>query len=185
MRPPVRPLSRPPSRTVSQARLAATSLALAWSAASAQPADPAATGQAAATASYAIVGDAIPEPLGESPGDVARGHAIVADRAVGLCLLCHSGPFPDPHLQGNIAPDLRGAGSRWSEGQLRLRLVDGRRLNPQSVMPAYHRAQGYERVASAWRGKPLLSAQQIEDVVAYLRGLRSAPDGSRDSRDRD
>ena len=133
---------------------------------------PAAIAQAA-TAPYAVVGDAIPQPLTEVPGDAARGRAIVANRQVGLCLLCHSGPFSDERLQGNLAPDLAGAGSRWTAGQLRLRLVDSRRLNPQTIMPSYHRVDGHERVGVAWRDKPLLSAQQIEDVVAFLATLRS------------
>ena len=104
---------------------------------------------------------------------MARGRAIVANRQVGLCLLCHSGPFPDERFQGNLAPDLAGAGMRWSTGQLRLRLVDSRRLNPQTIMPSYFRIDGHQRVGVARRDKPLLSAQQIEDVVAFLETLRS------------
>ena len=123
-------------------------------------------------ASYAVVGDSIPEPLTPVPGDPARGRAIVANRQVGLCLLCHSGPFPEERFHGNLAPDLGGAGSRWNTGQLRLRLVDSRRLNPQSLMPAYHRVAGLERVGTGWKDKPVLSAQQIEDVVAFLATLR-------------
>lgn len=121
---------------------------------------------------YAIVGDGIPAPLTGAGGDPARGRAIVANRQVGLCVLCHSGPFPEVRLQGNLAPDLRGAGRRWSEAQLRLRLVDARRFNPETIMPPYYRIEGLERVAAAWRGKPILTAGQIEDVVAYLLTLR-------------
>ncbi len=135
----------------------------------------AALGSAAAgadgVASYTVVGDAIPAALTDRPGDPARGRAIVGDRRVGQCLLCHRGPFPEPHLQGNLAPDLAGSGRRWSEGQLRLRIVDARRLNPATTMPAYHRSEGLAQVASAWRGRPVLDAQQVEDVVAFLRTL--------------
>jgi L-cysteine S-thiosulfotransferase len=116
--------------------------------------------------------DAIPQSLTGAKGDPARGRAIVANRQVGLCLLCHSGPFPDERFQGNLAPDLRGAGARWSEGQLRLRIVDSSRINPVSIMPAYHRTEGLVRVGPAWRGKPILTAEQIEDVVAFLMTLR-------------
>lgn len=116
--------------------------------------------------------DAIDTPLTAVPGDAARGRAIVVNRQQGLCLLCHTGPFAEERFQGNLAPDLSGAGARWSEGQLRLRLVDSRRINPQTLMPAYGRAEGFERVGSAWQGKPVLNAQQIEDVVAFLRTLR-------------
>jgi sulfur-oxidizing protein SoxX len=128
--------------------------------------------QSAALAAYRVVGDAIPAPLTALPGDAARGRAIVASRQVGLCLLCHSGPFPEERFQGTIATDLAGAGSRWTEGQLRLRVVDSRRVNPASPMPSYHRIDGLNGVASAYRGKPVLDAQQVEDVVALLRTLR-------------
>ena len=116
--------------------------------------------------------DAMLESLTGATGDPQRGRAIVANRQVGLCLLCHSGPFPEERFQGNLAPDLRGAGSRWSEGQLRLRIVDSSRINPATIMPAYHRTEGLVRVAPAWRGKPVLSAAQIEDVVAFLMTLK-------------
>jgi sulfur-oxidizing protein SoxX len=121
---------------------------------------------------FTVVGDAIPDPLTGQKGDPARGRAIVANRQVGLCLLCHSGPFPEEKLQGNMAPDLKGAGARSTEGQLRLRIVDAGRLIPTSIMPAYYRIDGLTRVAPSFRGKPILTAEQIEDVVAYLATLR-------------
>ena len=116
--------------------------------------------------------DSLPQSLTGTQGDPARGRAIVANRQVGLCLLCHSGPFPGERFQGELAPDLRGAGARWTEGQLRLRIVDSGRLNAASIMPAYHRTEGLTRVAPAFRGKPLLSAEQVEDVVAFLMTLK-------------
>ncbi len=121
---------------------------------------------------YTVVGDAIPASLTATAGDAGRGRAVVLNRQAGLCLLCHSGPFPEERFQGDIAPDMRGAGSRWSEGQLRLRIVDASRLNPATIMPIYYRTDGLTRVAPAWRGKPVLTAEQIEDVVAFLRTLR-------------
>jgi len=123
---------------------------------------------------YTVVGDAIPAPLFEGRPDPARGRAIVADRQRGLCLLCHAGPFPEERFQGTLAPDLAGAGERWSEGQLRLRLVDGRRINPDTIMPSYYQTDGLFRVGPAFRGKPILSAEEIEDVVAFLTTLRDA-----------
>jgi sulfur-oxidizing protein SoxX len=105
-------------------------------------------------------------------GDPVRGRAIVADRHVGLCLLCHSGPIPEERFQGELAPDLKGAGSRFTEGQLRLRIVDPGRVNPATIMPSYYRREGLTRVAPGFRGKTVLSAEQIEDVVAYLTTLR-------------
>lgn len=121
---------------------------------------------------YVVVGDAIPSSLTGARGDPARGRAIVTNRQVGLCLLCHAGPFPEQRLQGTIAPDLAGAGARWSEGQLRLRIVDARRLDPDSIMPPNYRIEGLTRVAAAFRGRPVLTAEQIEDVVAFLATLR-------------
>jgi sulfur-oxidizing protein SoxX len=89
------------------------------------------------------------------------------------CLLCHSGPFPEEKFQGNLGPDLAGTGSRWSEGQLRLRVVDASRLNPATIMPPFYRVEGLTQVGRAWLGKPILSAEQIEDVVAFLATLRN------------
>jgi L-cysteine S-thiosulfotransferase len=121
--------------------------------------------------SYVVVGDAIPQPLTGMPSDLTRGRALVVDRA-NTCILCHNGPFPEVKFQGDLAPSLAGAGSRGSEGQLRLRLVDASRLNPATIMPSYYRVDGLDRVGAAWRDKPILSAEQIEDMVAYLASLR-------------
>jgi sulfur-oxidizing protein SoxX len=121
---------------------------------------------------YTIVSDSIPASLTGAAGDPVRGRAVVVDRRLGACLLCHRGPFPEEKFQGTLAPDLAGAGARWSEGELRLRLVDPTRLNPDTIMPAYYRVEGLTRVGHAWLGKPILSAEQIEDVIAFLRTLR-------------
>ncbi len=121
---------------------------------------------------YTVVGDGIPAMLSGAPGDAARGRGIVTSRQSGLCLLCHSGPFSEEPFQGTLAPSLAGAGGRWTDAQLRLRLVDSRRLNPDSIMPAYFRTDHHARVGPAWRGQPVLNAQQIEDVIALLRTLR-------------
>jgi sulfur-oxidizing protein SoxX len=118
--------------------------------------------------------DAMPAPLTAQPGNAESGRRIVADRQVGLCLLCHSAPMPELRFQGELGTDLAGAGARWSEGQLRQRLVNPASFNPQTIMPAYYRTEGLSRVGAAWRDKTVLDAQQIEDVVAYLRTLRAA-----------
>lgn len=124
------------------------------------------------TIAYEVIGDALPRPLTDVPGNALQGRLIVASRQTGLCLLCHTGPIPEERFQGNLAPSLAGAGARWSAGQLRLRLVDAQRLNPQSIMPAYYRVEGLTRVGAAWQGKPILEAQQIEDVLAFLQTLK-------------
>jgi L-cysteine S-thiosulfotransferase len=130
------------------------------------------SGAEAALQPYTVVGDAIPASLTGASGDPERGRTIVLNRQLGLCLLCHSGPFPQEKFQGTLAPDLKGAGSRSSEGQLRLRMVDAGRLKPDTIMPPYYRVDGLERVAPSFAGKPILTAEQIEDVIAYLQTLR-------------
>lgn len=150
-----------PARTFIDPAIALTAIALATNPAIADTLVP-----------YKITGDAIAQSLTGAPGDAARGRAIVANRQVGLCLLCHTGPIPEEHFQGDLAPDLAGAGARWSEGQLRLRIVDASRLNPDTIMPPFYRTEGLTRVAPAFAGKPVLTAAQIEDVVAYLVTLR-------------
>jgi L-cysteine S-thiosulfotransferase len=122
--------------------------------------------------SYKISGDAIPASLTGSQGDPARGRVIVANHNTGLCLLCHSGPFPEDKFQGTMAPDLAGAGARWNEGQLRLRIVDASKFNPQTIMPPFYRVDHLTRVPPAFRDKPVLTAVEVEDVVAYLMTLK-------------
>jgi len=121
---------------------------------------------------YVVVGDSISVSLTGAAGDPARGRAIVLDRRLGACLLCHTGPFAEERFRGTLAPDLSGASSRWSAGQLRLRLVDASRLNPSTIMPPYYRVDGLARIGNSWTGKPMLTAEQIEDVVAFLATLR-------------
>ena len=127
----------------------------------------------AVVASFEVVDDAIPQPLTATSGDAAKGRAIVANRQAGLCLLCHTAPIAEERFQGNLAPDLAGVGSRLTAGQLRLRIVDARRTNPQTIMPPYQRTEGLQRVGAAFVDKPLLGAQDIEDVVAYLVTLKA------------
>jgi sulfur-oxidizing protein SoxX len=121
---------------------------------------------------FTVMGDAIPASLTGAPGNATEGEKIVTNRQVGLCLLCHSGPYPQERFQGTLAPDLKGAGARSTQGQLRLRIVDASRINPQTIMPPYYRVEGLNRVSPGFRGKPILTAEQIEDVVAYLMTLK-------------
>ena len=122
--------------------------------------------------SQAWVGDSIVNPLTSSPGDAVKGRAIVANRQVGLCLLCHSGPFPEERFQGNLAPDLIASVGQSTPAQLRARLVDPGRLNPSSIMPAYYRTTGLSRVAPKFVEQTILTGQEIEDVVAFLVSLQ-------------
>ena len=119
-----------------------------------------------------VVGDGIPDPLSERPGDPASGRRIVLDREVGNCLICHRTPEPEA-FQGDVGPSLTGVGKRLSASQIRLRVVDMSRLNAATIMPPYYRLDGLVRVMQQYRGKPVLDNQQVEDVVAYLQTLKA------------
>jgi L-cysteine S-thiosulfotransferase len=123
-----------------------------------------------------IVANGIPTPLTNLPGDAMRGRAIVLNRQIGMCLLCHQAPDSsrEEPTPGNISTDLAGAGTRWREPELRLRMVDARRVNSASVMPRYYVVMHDDalQVSQAHRGKTILNAQQIEDVIAYLVSLK-------------
>jgi len=121
---------------------------------------------------YRIEHGGISAPLTRDAGDPVRGRAIALSRDSGNCFLCHSFPDAAATPQGDLGPPLAGVGKRLSAAQLRLRLVDSARINRTSIMPAYYRVRGLNQVAAVYRGKPLLTAQQIEDVIAYLLTLR-------------
>jgi len=116
-------------------------------------------------------GDLLVESLTATPGDPLRGRAIVASRQTGLCLLCHSGPFPEERFQGNLAPELSISAGRLSAPQLRARIIDASRFNPGTIMPTYYKAQNLQRVAPKFIGQSILNEQEIEDVVAFLVSL--------------
>jgi sulfur-oxidizing protein SoxX len=120
-----------------------------------------------------IAGDSIMESLSASPGDAVRGRVIVASRQTGLCLLCHSGPFPEERFQGNLAPELTISAGRLSASQLRARIVDASRFNPGTIMPSYYKADHLVRVAPKFVGQSILNGQEIEDVVAFLVSLNN------------
>lgn len=120
---------------------------------------------------YRVEGDAIREPLAAAAGVAKRGRDLVMGRD-GNCLLCHAIPETGARFMGNLGPPLSGVGARLTAGELRLRIVDSMRLNPETIMPSYYRVAGLNQVGSAWRGKPVLTAQQVEDVVAFLVTLR-------------
>jgi len=134
-----------------------------------------AAGGAADLVDYTVRGDAVPAPLGGRTGDADRGRAIAVDRRLGNCLICHAFPLPDQPFQGEVGPPLAGVGARLSAGQIRLRLIDQSRLNPRTLMPPYYRVDGLTDVAPEYRGEPALTAQQLEDVVAYLVTLGDPP----------
>ena len=139
---------------------------LALVAGTASAADPA----PGAIVSYRVVGDGIPEAL--ATGDPARGKALVTARDPANCVLCHAVPDPAIPFAGNVGPSLAGVGARLSAPQLRLRVVDNLRVNPHTIMPSYYRLADLNGVAALYQGKTILTAPQVEDVVAYLATLR-------------
>lgn len=137
-------------------------LALAW------------TAQAATAADYVVENYAIATALTDQAGDPARGAEVMVDRELGNCLACHAVSL-DEEFFGTTGPSLVGVGARLTAAQLRLRVVDSKRVNPASMMPAYFRSEGLQRVLPEFAGKTILSAQQLEDVVAFLAAHKQAP----------
>ncbi len=127
--------------------------------------------EAPAAPVYEVKDFAISAPLTATPGDARRGQAVILERELGNCLACHAMPL-DAEFPGSVGPPLAGVGARLTPAQLRLRVVDSKVLNPASVMPAYFRSSGLNRVQAEYVGKTILTAQQVEDVVAYLSSLK-------------
>jgi sulfur-oxidizing protein SoxX len=121
---------------------------------------------------FIVLGDTVPSPLGGAAGDADRGRALIVARDPANCLLCHAVTDPAVRYSGNIGPSLDGVARRLSVPQLRLRIADNLRVNATSIMPGYYRTEGLDRVAAAYRGKPILDAGQVEDIVAYLATLQ-------------
>lgn len=123
-------------------------------------------------ANFQVAGDGISQPLAGAQGNAERGRALLVERGAANCLLCHAVPDPRMRVAGNVAPPLDGIGRRLSAAQLRLRVADIQRVNPATVMPSYYRVEGLDRVAAEYRGKPILDARQVEDIVSYLGTLK-------------
>ena len=128
---------------------------------------------AADQVAYNIVdGVSIPNSLTGKPGDPVKGRAVAINRRQGNCLACHKMPVPEQPFHGEVGPDLSGVADRYSEGELRLRVVDSKVLNEDTFMPAFYRGEGLNRVMKKFQGKTILTAEQVEDVVAYLLTLK-------------
>ena len=154
-------------------------LALALTACSkAEPPQPAHAGQAATAqivAPDAVRVDSmmVTQPLTATPGDATRGREYVASRSLGNCLACHRiSALDEEPFHGDVGPSLDGAGTRWQEGHLRALVVNAKSFFPNTVMPAYYRTSGLNRVREDVAGQPILQAQQVEDVIAFLKTLK-------------
>lgn len=115
----------------------------------------------------------VTQPLTATPGDPARGREYVASRSLGNCLACHRiSALDEEPFHGDVGPSLDGAGTRWQEGHLRALVVNAKSFFPTTVMPAYYRTSGLNRVRDDVAGQPILKAQQVEDVIAFLKTLK-------------
>ena len=119
-----------------------------------------------------LMDDAIPEPILGKQGRADIGAQIFEARESGHCVLCHQVSSSTSLFQGNLGPNLDTVGDRLSAGQIRLRLVDYQRVRPGTVMPSYYRIKDLYQVGTDFEGQPILTAQEIEDLVAYLTQLR-------------
>ena len=146
------------------AALAGAAVAIGISAAEAVP---------GSLAKFRVIADGIPEPIGGIAGDAGRGRTLILGREAANCVLCHALPEPGVRFSGDLGPPLGGVARTLSVAQLRLRVVDSMRVNPTTIMPSYYRIEGLDRVAGAYRGKPILAAEQVEDLVAYLATLKN------------
>lgn len=127
-----------------------------------------------------FVDGAIEASLTGVPGDPEAGAKVMRTAALGNCVACHQlDAMPDMDFQGDIGPQLDGAAERWSEGQLRGIVANAKMTFDETFMPAFYKTEGFVRPGAAYSGKapegalpPIMSAQQIEDVVAYLLTLK-------------
>lgn len=126
---------------------------------------------AGSTVSYEVENLSIAQSLTGKPGDAAKGRQVAINRKKGNCLACHVMPIPEQQFHGEVGPPLNGVAARTSAGQLRLRIVNPKTFNPNTIMPSFYRVEGFNRVMKKFQGKTMLTAQEVEDVVAYLMTL--------------
>ena len=123
--------------------------------------------------SYKIVDESsIPKSLTGKPGNSKKGRKLAVHRKKGNCLACHKMPIPEQQFHGEIGPDLAGVGSRYSAGELRLLIVNPKVVNEDTIMPAFYKNTGFNAVLKKFKGKTVISAQDVEDIIAYLLTLK-------------
>ena len=121
---------------------------------------------------YVVKDGAIAKSLTGKPGNAANGRKLAINRKLGNCLACHVMPIPEQTFHGLVGPDLNGVASRRSAGEVRLLIVNPKLANPDTIMPAFYRKDGLHRVMKKFQGKTMLSAEQVEDLVAYTMTLK-------------
>ncbi len=119
-----------------------------------------------------IVKDEIPKSLTGAPGNAEAGKKVFLTRNLGNCLACHQvSALKSEEFHGEFGPSLDGVAGRYSEAQLRLIVADPKRIFSNTVMPAFYRNEGLSRVRPEFAGKSILTAAQVEDVIAFLKTL--------------
>lgn len=122
---------------------------------------------------YEVVDESsIPKSLTGQAGDVENGRKVAIDRKKGNCLACHEMPIPEQPFHGKIAPTLVGVADRYDAGEIRLRVVNPKIVNEDTIMPAFYKNDGFHRVLKKFEGKTVISAQEVEDIIAYLMTLK-------------
>ena len=114
----------------------------------------------------------IPLSLTGKRGDPVNGRKVVIHRKKGNCLACHVMPIKEQPYHGQVGPELIGVASRYEEGEIRLLIVNAKKINEDTIMPAFYKNEGFNRIRKKFKGKTILSAQEVEDVVAYLMTLK-------------
>ena len=128
---------------------------------------------AAIAADYEVVDGGIPKPHVEGGGSADAGKAVIVDRKLGNCIACHAiTALADQPFHGTVGPSLDGVGERYGEAQLRLIVTNSKLVFDGTVMPAFMKTDGFIRIGKGLEGKSILTAQQVEDVVAYLMTLK-------------
>jgi len=128
--------------------------------------------QAGELVTYKIVDETIPQSLTGKAGDPVKGRKTAINRKKGNCLGCHVMPIPEQADHGEVGPPLNGVGSRLGAAEMRLRIVNSKMINPDTIMPAFYHIDGFHRVQEKWKGKTIISAQDVEDIIAYLVTLK-------------
>ena len=129
--------------------------------------------RAAETIKLDVVDGALPKSLTSAPGSADAGQQVFLNRTLGNCLACHQvSSLKSEEFHGQVGPSLDGVASRYSEAQLRLIVANPKLIFADTVMPAFYRNEGLNRVRPEFVGKSILTAAQVEDVVAFLETLK-------------
>ncbi|WNJ98904.1 sulfur oxidation c-type cytochrome SoxX [Thalassospiraceae bacterium LMO-JJ14] len=131
------------------------------------------TAYAADLVKYEVVDNSVNKSLTGKAGDPQKGVKTFTNRKLGNCLACHQvTALSAQPFHGEIGPSLDGVAGRYSEGQLRMQVINAKVINPDTIMPAFYRVNGFHRVLDKFKDKPILNAEEVEDVVAYLKTLK-------------